>query len=73
MAPVVQWIEWKIPVLQIRVRFPTGVHVMIKGQYIIAILFFFLYEYIKIASRALYDSLILNLLLIKIKKIALAT
>lgn len=24
-APVVQWIEWKIPVLQIRVRFPTGV------------------------------------------------
>ena len=24
-APIVQWIEWKIPVLQIRVRFPTGV------------------------------------------------
>ena len=24
-APVVQWIEWRIPVPQIRVRFPTGV------------------------------------------------
>ena len=26
-APIVQWIEWKIPVLQIRVRFPMGVRV----------------------------------------------
>lgn len=24
-APVVQWIEWRFPVPQIRVRFPTGV------------------------------------------------
>ena len=40
-APIVQWIEWKIPVLQIRVRFPMGVRVG-ENSFSWAFLLFFL-------------------------------
>ena len=33
-APAVQWIEYKIPVLEMRVRFPPGVQNVLKISYL---------------------------------------
>ncbi len=53
-ALVVQWIEWKIPVLQIRVRFPTSVQ-SVEIHTFLFLAFFFLSEQINTAVHIQYS------------------